>query len=175
MSTSPKPQTFSQVLMTLQLIVFSMAAGMIFFGVVATVVSTTGDEQPDPAAAHPFLSYGAYILLAAAIGAALVVPRLVVSSQVRQLASSRESKSPETLKDRLVSLYQTKTIIGVAFLEGAGFFALISYMLEETFIPVPAAVLALIGILLHFPTSSGIESWIERRTREIEEYGMLNP
>lgn len=173
MSTSPKPPTRSQLVMTLQIIVFSMASGLVFFAVVATVVSSTGDEQPDPDAAHPFLSYGAYLLLAAAIGGALVVPRLIVSGQVRQLA--KHEKSKDELQGALLSLYLTKTIIGVGILEGAGFFALICYMLEETFIPVPAAALAMLGILLHFPTASGIETWIERRVRAIDEQRMLYP
>ena len=52
----------------------------------------------------------------------------------------------------LLSLFQRKTIVGAAMIEGCAFFAAIVYLLEGGFVSLGLALVLLAGLAAHFPT-----------------------
>lgn len=59
--------------------------------------------------------------------------------------------------------------MGLAFLDGAGMFALVSYLIEGNLIEIAiaAAMIALMG--LRFPTRTRVERWIWRQQELVEQ------
>jgi len=175
MSTSSGQPTIQGVVFTLRIILFALASGLITFAMVTIAIVNPGDPQPGEIPSEPFLSYVAYRFLLGAVVGSFVVPRLIVATQIRQLARADNAERGATLSHLLLGLFQIKTIVSAAFYEGLGFFALITYLVEESVIVFPVALIALLGILLFFPTTSGVESWMESIERRIGEQRMMNP
>ena len=65
--------------------------------------------------------------------------------------------------ERLLGLYNTRTILGGAMLEGAAFFALVTYMVERDPVGLAGAILLILGVALHFPTRSRVIRWSEEQ------------
>jgi hypothetical protein len=63
----------------------------------------------------------------------------------------------------------TKTIIGAALLEGSAFACGVAYLLEGHPLALAGAAVCTIGVALHFPTTSGVTSWIDAHERRIAE------
>lgn len=126
----------------------------------------------------------AFAFLVADIVAWAIVPGLVVRSGRRSIArggfrlSMVERSASQGIREaleqmgdagRLLMLFQTKTIIATAILEGATFFLLIAYMIER-YTPVVAVAVAMIAaIAAHTPTSRGVVHWIEDQLRLVRE------
>ncbi len=175
MATSSNQPTIPGVVSTLRIILFALTGGLMMFAVVAIVIVNTGDPPPNQVPPKPFLSYVVYLFLVGAVAASLVVPRLIVGTQIRQLANMDDAEREADMPRHLLGLFLTKTIIGAAIFEGVGFFAISAYFTEESVIVLPVLVIVLVGILLHLPTASGVENWIERIKQRINEQQMLNP
>ena len=69
---------------------------------------------------------------------------------------------------QLFVVFQTRTIVAGALLEGTAFFALITYMIERSPLALTLAVLLILGVAVHFPTRSGVIRWIEDQLRLVE-------
>jgi len=75
---------------------------------------------------------------------------------------------------RLWYVYMTKTIIGAALLEGAAFFAIIGYMLDNSPVELVCAVVLIVGTAAHFPTVDRVCRWIESQMRLIDEQRQMS-
>lgn len=165
----------------LQIIVGALVSGCLFFLVIVLVV--------DPAAGHRSLaiSYVAAAFLIGAIGARSVVPGLLVRAGRKNIArgtfpaaqaaahdESQQTPSPDRDAAMLLTLFQAKTIVGAAILEGVTFFLLIAYMVER-FTPMLAiAVVLILLIAAHVPTRSRVVRWIEDQLRLLDEERSLD-
>jgi hypothetical protein len=69
----------------------------------------------------------------------------------------------------LAVVYQTRTIIAAALLEGAAFFATIAYLIEHQRIALYVAIALALLILCQIPTPSRFESWLESESTSIEQ------
>jgi hypothetical protein len=144
---------------TIQIIVFSLIAGVLFFGVIAVVNSQ--DKVPE---ANPFMTYLAVGGCAMMLFMSAVVSKVVASAAIKQAVgnlSFAEDVPVEEQKQTLLNIYQIKTIIEQAMLEGPVFFALVSYMAEKNSMSLVAAIMLLTVMILKFPFSSRIDNWIE--------------
>jgi hypothetical protein len=71
----------------------------------------------------------------------------------------------------LMMLYRAKTIAGAAMLEGAAFFGLITYLVNQDPIALALGGLLIVGVALHFPTRSGVIRWIDDQLLWLEQRG----
>lgn len=145
---------------TMQIVAFALVAGVLMFLVVA-LIQTKG-KQPG----EPFLAYFGAGFAALMIVLRFVVPDIVAQTQLRQLAAEFDINNDENHRsfvDRCAGIYQTKMIIGTAFLEGAAFLNVIEYMsVVQTWSLAVVGVLVAI-MLITFPSEAKITSWIRQQ------------
>lgn len=164
------------IVRTTQIIVTALCLGIVTFGVFVAV--SDEDDEEAKAGMLTYMSLGVAIVCG---GMSLVVPRAVVSANRRQIADgtwrpqNSEMRIPDTDVGKLGAVYQLKTIVGAALLEGASFFALVAYMLEGHMISLVVAVVLLLGVLSYFPTAGRVESWMKEQQRLVEEQRQLSP
>lgn len=102
---------------------------------------------------------------------AVVVPRVVERNGLAKL----DSKADATLAtdgDReaaLGQLFQAKTIVGAALLEGTAFFQLIALLVEGWVPSLVVALLLMAGILAHLPTAGRFAAWRDRVERQARD------
>ena len=75
---------------------------------------------------------------------------------------------------RLFCVFQTRTIVATALLEGTAFFALISYMIGRSPVALALAIVMMVAVAGHFPTRAGVIGWIEDQLHRLErerQYG----
>lgn len=126
------------------------------FGATAFVISKADSAKP------PLISY-----LAVGFAGLMSVMRFVVPNLVVNSTKSKYSAEDEQMKKGLLAqLYMTKTVIGMAFLEGAAFFNLTAYMLDGQ-VWSYAVVAFLLGLMaISFPSQGDFESWSEDIQRQ---------
>ena len=173
---------------TSQIIVGAMVAGLLVFLVVVLVVIQQGFAGVPERA--PILTYLAIAYVLSAVLARLIVPNLIVGRARRNIIQgtwqvplpdpqqSRYSKTMQAQSARFIEqtgdagqlsvVFQTRTIVAGALLEGAAFFALISYMLGRSPLALILAVFLILGVAAHFPTRSGVIHWIDEQLRLVE-------
>ncbi len=159
---------------TAQLIVGSLASGVVIFLVIVVVIMQAPLRPFDPQAVVS-LTMAAFALTC--IPGRLFVPGLIVNAGCQKIALglwpplSRQSHSPlpDTEEGPLMQLFLTKTIIGAAILEGGALGNLVAYMIEGQIYSLALAVLGIIGILAAFPTRRILDEWLERHMRRVQE------
>jgi hypothetical protein len=153
------------MVLTSQIIVAALFAGCLFFLLIVLLIMPGKLGSWDLGLDKPLTC----VALAVAFGilaARIILPGVVTAQMLRQLAR-RESKEPDW-KD-LFGVYQTTLIIKAAMLEGATFLLLVMYMLEHSPWTLTLAMAFLVLLLMHMPTPSRIDDWIERQSLEVEE------
>jgi hypothetical protein len=176
-------ERISKRVWVLQVIVTALVVGCVFFLVVAILVPGPGAERAGEG--RPLqITWVALAFLAVMLVARCVLPTIVVRKGRRQIArgtfsllQTREAPlqgSREELEQMgdagpLYMLYQTKTIIGAAMIEGITFFMLIAYLVERQVVALGIAVALILAIAAHMPTRAGVIHWIEDQLRFVEE------
>lgn len=149
----------------LQIIVSAMCVGVVVFLTVALYVA------PLRAQAGPPLPISLTLITAilAVFGLALPqVARLLITAKARREIGADTSDVPFSRERRLLTLYQTRTMIGAAASEGWAFLAVIAFMFEGNPISLGLAAFLLLTVSAYFPTSSRIISWVEREVETLE-------
>ncbi len=139
-----------------QIIVGALIQGQIIF---AAIVLFTRRDQNGQMGLLTYMGAGFAALL---ILAALVVPGQITASSIRRL----ESERPADWRTPLAALYQTKQIIEKAFLEGAGFFNGVAYLIEGQRLTLVVWGMLVALMALTFPSQSKFESWAEQVQRD---------
>jgi len=153
----------------LQIVVGALIAGCAVFMAVVLVV----DIEQDPK--HPpVLTYVALNFVASALVARMLIRRAMIKSARRKITEGTwkppgQTTSPQLAEflertgdaGKLWMLLNITTIIGAALLEGSAFFALMAFMLEQTWATLILAILLILGLILQMPTRSGVIHWIE--------------
>lgn len=154
---------------TLQIIVLAMLMGTATFLGVVLFLSLTAWKPLFPVAGPgPVSLIGLGLAMVNGV-LAVVVPRFVERNGLAQLgrnAAGSVEVDPETA---LGQLYQTKTIVGAALLEGAASFQLIALLIEGWVPSLVAALLLMAGILAHLPTAGKFAAWRERVERQARD------
>lgn len=163
---------------TMQIIVGALCLGVLSFLIVVLVI---GSAKPQDQDSEPFLTYLAVGMAVGAIVVSIFLPSIILRSSPANTANpvvddarlvGANGMASENI-GRFAQLYQTQLIIRCAILEGAAFFCLVGYMIEQQMFGLVAAVVLLLVMLANFPTRSRVESWIDARLIEKEQLQQL--
>lgn len=147
-----------QMVLASQIIVAALFAGCLFFLLIVVLIvpGKLGNWQLGPSKLMTLVS------LVAAFGvlvARIVVPAAVTAQMLGRLA--RPGAEGPGWRE-LFGVYQATLIVKVALLEGAIFFLLVAHMTERSPWTLALAVVLLLMVLMHMPTPSRVDHWIER-------------
>ncbi len=167
----------------LQVIVASLVVGSVVFLTVVLVI--TAARRPGVGNADSWtMTWIALAFLGVMVVVRSVVPGAIVRQGRRKIAQgifqlpqarqASQQPSLETLTQMgepgmLLVLFQIKTIIGAAIVEGVTFFLLIVYLIEGHSVALGLAVALILAIALHMPSPRGVTHWIEDQLRLMDE------
>jgi hypothetical protein len=187
-STNDLAQRLKPAILTLRIIVLALAAGVVAFALAAIVIRMQQAAAPANDAAELLTILG----IAAAPVAFLLsrfLPGLIVAKARGQIASglfglpsesiSREASGLQSslgqLGDdgKLFTVFQTKTIISAALLDGAAFLNIVAFLLGGSPIALGLGLLLALAIAAMFPRTSRVVEWIEGQRRLMAEEKLL--
>lgn len=158
----------------IQLIAGALLVGvLLFLGVVLFFVGQ-GQVQvrPDP----PLLSYMSLGFLATVLAMWFFLPGQIARHQVIKIAKGTWTPTQSstcagfpTDAHKLLAVFQTTSLVGWALLEGAGFMGCVAHMLEAQMFVLVVVGVAVLLMLLTFPTRGCINRWLEIQRSRIEE------
>lgn len=164
-----------QVLQTLRIIVFALVMGVATFTGYAVWTTLQGgepDEPRDPSMLPMYMAGFAGMALLAR----LFVPGLIFHGIRRQIASgtwqpgtNSSMPLPKTDEGQLMAALQTKTIVGAALLEGAGFANGFAYLSEQQVLSLVITLVLIAGIATHFPLRLWLDGWLQDQKRRVDE------
>jgi len=182
-------QAIAQQVRIEQIIVGSLAGGVLVFLAIVFLLNSMGKANPAQAARAPVLSY--YIgppLGVVTLILSFVVPRVVTTQARRGIAQGKWDPSihqfgppgmgtptaPPSDAVKLANLHLTTSIIGGALVEGGAFMMGIAYFIEHQTWVLLAAIALVMAILIRFPTREGVEQWIDNQLELIEQDKLLS-
>lgn len=176
--SSPDEILPQQRLRVMQIIATALLLGMVIFLAIVlflVLVQNNGAGMA-PAGNVPMISIVAVVLLVVQAPLAFLLPAFVTRSALRQIASgawrSPAGADPadfSTDASKLLIVRQTMTILGLALLEGAALFACVAYLLEAQSFTLAAVLVALLLMLVNFPTAERVRTWLERQIDQLAE------
>jgi hypothetical protein len=162
---------------TIQIIVCALAAGVITFLAVTILVIPQAAQAASPK--PPFLTYTSLGMAIVVVVAWLFVPGLAAAGMKKAIIDGKSDdwgivKNLPNAAELgyvvpLAVVFQTKTIIAAALLEGAAFFCTVAYLIEHQPIALYVAVALAILILTQIPTLSRFESWLDSESTSLEQ------
>jgi hypothetical protein len=98
----------------------------------------------------------------------LVIPGVVSNQQLKSAAEKGLAEdNEESRKLKVVGIYQTRLIVGLAMLEGAAFFNLVALLIEKNGLNLIFVIVALTLMLMKFPTRTKVSWWVQDKLREV--------
>ncbi len=175
-----------------QIIVAALTTGTVLFLVVAIVLVAQGAFVPEGEASggelRMIMECTLGLFLVGVLIARMIAPGQIVARARRRIAAGQwvPGESAQAAKmasfiertgdaGRLMGVFLTKTIVAAALFEGVAFFALIVFMLTQSIIALSIALALIVGLVLHFPTRSGVVHWIEDQLVIVEQERSLGP
>lgn len=187
-STGDLAERLKPAILTLRIIVVALATGVVAFAVAAIVIRMQQAQAPAIEAAGLLTILG---IAAAPVAFVLsrFVPGLFAGKARRQIASGQfgppgganpdQTGGPQSslvqLGDdgKLFMVYQTKTILAIALIEGAAFLNIIAFLLEGSPIALGLGLLLALVIVALFPRTSRVVEWIASQRRLMAEEKLL--
>jgi hypothetical protein len=162
-----------QYLRTMQIIAGALFLGVAaFLAIVLFIVLVQGNGQGmAPPVGLPILSLVLVGLFIVTLPLAFIIPGVLTQAALRRIAT-RTWRPPlhanpiyySSDAAKLLTVRQTATIIGLAILEGTAFFGCIAYLLEAQAFALGVIIVAMLLMLLNFPTEGRVRGWLERQT-----------
>lgn len=142
---------------TLQIIVAALTSGVVIFGTVALFMNP--EKSDDWLIPSIFGGIGILVMIKS-----FIVPSLIAGSAVSQCLSQtshpkNDGKDNEQ-KISLVRIFQLKTIVGCALVEGAGFLNIIAYILAGNYINLGVMILTVGLLATRIPSANGVKQWV---------------
>jgi len=173
MSSFSSEEFARRVIRNVQIIVIALAVGPIVFAGIA--VWRRANQVPQQGSLLPYLAAGfAMTVLAARI----IIGKSTVASQRHRIAAgtwSLGSNAPRanlpasmTDGDRLLFVFQQKTIIESAIVEGAAFFTIMSYLITGQWWSLAVAAVLVLVNLIPFPAFDRVENWVQYQLEFLE-------
>lgn len=161
------------VIRTVQIIVFALTTGPIVFAGVA--LSQRMNQPPQQDAMLAYLAAGFAVIV---LGVRSLIGGFTVASQRKRIAAGSWSLGPNAARanlpanmtdgDRLLFVFQQKTIIESALAEGAAFFAVMSFLIAGQWWSLAIAGVLVAMIVAPFPTYDRIENWVRYQLELLE-------
>jgi hypothetical protein len=166
----PQP-SLAQRIRVMQIVAGAITAGAVLcLAIMVFVVHNQGHGTAPPReGSPPLLSYLSLGLLIVQIPLALFVPAMVVRQGLERLAAGPPPTGPSGEDGSLLGLKQTAMIISLALLEGASFFASITYLVEAQPLSIGTSAAAILLLLANFPWEGRVTSWLEEQRRVVNE------
>ena len=166
----------------IQIVYGSLLASVLAFTAFILFYNLRG-QPPQAVAAGPYLSYAAIALFAGAFVAWAVVPKGLADKEVAKIAagtwtapSSSTPRSPAVTTDaeKLLAVYQTRSIIAGAILEAPAFMAGVAFMTERQAFALGIVAGAVLMMVATFPTRgharvAGKPALPDRRTAAVRQ------
>jgi hypothetical protein len=156
-------------LRVLQIIAATLLAGVLTFLVVVIVlVQQRGQGLGQPG--DPVVTYVALAFFVTQVGVWAFLPASLARKRVLDLAATTAARGPGAAPaGELLAVFQTKTIISYAMLEGVAFFGCIAYLLEGDVLALAVVAAPVLLMLLTFPTRPRVLSWLGQQQARLEE------
>ena len=129
-----------------------------------------------PGASRLSLSLFAVLMLAVCGAGSVLLPRLLTRSALRKIARGTWQPPPRANPGdygsdaaQLLAVRQTSYIVGLAPLEASALFGCIAYMLERQPLALGVVGVAVLLILIQFPTQRREGAWLERQAEWLAE------
>jgi len=151
------PDPLADQLMTMRIVAGSLLLGVVFFVLIALFVLGAWQAPPK---GH-LLSLLGVALAAVAAVVSFVFPPASALEQAMQAPAGRQKVA------NAAGIFQTRTIIRLALLEGAAFFNAVALMVEHNRWSLGVVAALLIVMAFHFPTRTRLQHFVE--TREFEQ------
>jgi|SRR5262245_4688441 len=154
----PRPE---QTLAVTRLIAGAITGGaVVFAGVVAFVASAKPAAADVPAADVPFLPWVASGVAILLFAASFLLRATLAASAMRALRDRRGLDASEPGARAMA--FQTSTIVGIALNEGPALLACVGGLITRNALDyAPAFSIALVGMILHFPTAAKLDAFLE--------------
>jgi hypothetical protein len=178
MSTVENKTVPAMPLRTMQIIQFALIAGVTAFAGYVLLVHKRPQGAPDMNTVWILAGLGGFVILQR-----LFVPSLIARNALRQIAAGTwnfgASRAPgppvpPTDEAKLVTVYQTKMIIGSALLEGGAFANLLGAMLSGHMVSWILSAVLWLGMIIDFPTRGRVERWVESKLAWIRDERRLS-
>ena len=153
-----------RVIRNVQIIVVALALGPILFAGIAIFQRL---KQPQPDNLIPYLAAGFSVT---ALAVRIFIGRAIVANQRDRIAAGSWSPGANATSaglpanmtdgDRLLFVFQQKTIVESAIVEGAAFFVLVSFLIAGQWWSLAIAGVFVAVIVVPFPTYLRIENWV---------------
>jgi hypothetical protein len=170
-----------------QIVVSALVVGAIVFLTVASVLVLKEAFEPVDGVMLFVMNLTLILFLIGDMIARMIVPGLTVARERRKIVAGEwappegpgQNETTAFLEQtgdagRLMCVYQMKTIIASALLEGVCFFAIIVFMRTQSMIGLAIAIIMIVGLVFHIPSRSGVIHWIEDQLVLIEQERSLN-
>lgn len=175
-SGSEAPLVPATYLRTMQIIGGALIAGVSSFFALVLFLRFGQAHPPGAAqAALPMVTFVFCVFWLAAVTMSFIVPRVMTRQAVRQIltgtwsAPQGQPLPTDTVIAKLLIVRQTTLIVGLALLEGAGFFGCIAFLLEGNPVALALLLTLLALMVLRFPTEQRIRTWLESQAAAIVE------
>jgi len=165
MSPFSSEEFAQRAIRTLQIIVFALAGGPICF--VAVAVSNRFQKPPEP---EDMLAYLGVVVAVVLMTARFIAGPIVVARCRKQIAAGtfpfdvrsagRGAPANPVDGDRFLAVFQQKTIIESALLEGAMFMNIMAYMTVGHWWSLAVSAVLLAFNLVPFPSYDRVENWV---------------
>jgi hypothetical protein len=168
-----------QKVRVLQIIVCGMVSGSFMFLIIAVLLTTVRHGEAN----QSILSYIALAVAAVNSVNWIVVPGVLVSRERKKIgitsstltlsvedkpiANKTETENKAALP--LLALFQTKTIVSCALLEGTVFLLLVIFLAEGYMPCVLTAIVFLVLLIAQMPTVGRLMDWMEKQMRLVDE------
>lgn len=131
----------------------SMCAFLLLFGGVALLV--VGGDPPKFGSFH-FISYLSAGYSIFSLFASTIVPNFIATSQRKAISDVSDTES-------FVRLFQNKSLIGWALLEGPGLFVICGYLIDKQAWVLGFALVLLLLLIVRAPTKTQMEYFVAQQ------------
>lgn len=170
MSAQTEDTLLRQRLRVMQLIAAALIGGVLFF---LGIVLFQRGAQP-PAGGVGVISLVAVFLLATNAPLAQVLPGILTRSALQRIAAGTWQSPPgaapgnhDSDAAKLLTVRQTATIVSLALVEAVGFLGCIAYLLEGEAVALAVVGVALLLMVMNFPTEGGLRAWLQAQEDQL--------
>jgi len=161
-------QELEQRVRRLKMVVGFIGGGTFVF--LFVMVGLGAGEAPE----MPVLSYASFGLAATAVFMRLVLPGVMTTQGRRRIAAGEFRLPPgasgaHDARSQLFFVFQGRTVIAAALLDGPALLCGIAYRMEGLMLPAVLGFMFCAAIAAGIPTLSGATAWLDEQERLLRE------